>query len=350
MFQGGCLATGIGSLPLEDPAEAVDLVLAHLPEIPFWPQLPRRGFREQMVPQYAEGFPGLVEDPARERIHVESARAVEEMAAFYEREMAGDPEAFALTPGYAAAFEPFVEAVVRHRPPTVRFTKGHVTGPVTFGFTLKDERGAAVFYDPNLADVVVRFLAMKARYQIRRFREAGVPTIIFLDEPYLAAFGTTGMNLSREDVVGSLDRVITAVQEAGGVAGVHCCGNTDWSLLFDTAVDVVNFDAYDYLDRMALYPERIQAFLERGGSLAWGLIPTSPRIRDESAASLADRFHRGLERLASQGIDAEVLRRRSLLTPACGMGGLRPDLARRVLALTREVSARLRGDEEAKAP
>ena len=346
MFQGGCLATGIGSLPLDDPAEAVDLVVSHLPEIPFWPQLPRRGFREQMVPQYAEGFPGLVEDPERERIHVDAARALEEMAAFYEREMAGDPSAFALTPAYAAALEPFAEAVTRRPPPGLRFTKGHVTGPVTFGFTLKDERGAAVFYDPNLADVVVRFLAMKARYQIERLRGAGVPTIVFLDEPYLAAFGTTGMNLSREDVVEALDRVAEAVRAAGGVAGVHCCGNTDWSLLFDTSVAIVNFDAYDYMDRMALYPDRIQAFLERGGNLAWGVVPTSARVRRESTGSLVERFHRGVERLSREGVDAGRLRRQSLVTPACGMGGLSPDLARRVLALTRRVSAALRGEAQ----
>jgi hypothetical protein len=43
-----CLATGIGSLPLTDPDEAVALALRYLPEAPLWPQLPRRGFREHM--------------------------------------------------------------------------------------------------------------------------------------------------------------------------------------------------------------------------------------------------------------------------------------------------------------
>ncbi len=341
-FRGNFLGTGIGSLPMSDPEKAMDTVLTYLQDIPFWPQLPQRGFREQMIPQYSQAFPGIVEDAVRERVFVETARAMDEMENFYEREMAGDLDHFAITPDYAAGLDAMIRGLRRHRPDNLSFTKGHVTGPVTFGFTVKDEKGAAIFYDPNLADAVCRLVAMKAMYQIRLFHEFQVPTIIFMDEPYMAAFGTTGMNISREDGVRSLNMVVDKIHEAGGTAGVHCCGNTDWSLLFETRVSIVNFDAFHFMERMALYPEQIQSFLARGGVLAWGIVPTSTSVRKESAESLAGRLLQGVESLARLGVDRERLLTQGLITPACGMGSLPEEDALRALSLVREVSLFLR--------
>ena len=342
MFQGRGLATGIGSLPMQDVEAAVRLVLNRLPEIPFWPQFPKIGFREQMIPQYGEGFPGIVEDGVKERVYVDAGRALNELEGFYEKEMAGDIAPFGITPSHALGLDPWIRELRSHRPPELTCVKGHVTGPITFGFTVKDEKGAAIFYDPNLVDAVTRLVAMKALYQIRLFREFEVPTIIFLDEPYMAAFGTTGMNIGREDVVRVVDQVVEKIGEAGGIAGIHCCGNTDWSILFETQVDIVNFDAYDYMEKMALYPEQISAFLDRGGNLAWGLIPTSPDAKEETAESLAQRFHSGVDRLVRLGVDHDKLVHQCLVTPACGMGSISESAAMRNLAVLQELSALLR--------
>ncbi len=341
-FQGRCRATGIGSLPLTDPRESVKVILEMLPEIPFWPQLPGTGFREQMIPQFSEAFPGIVEDPVRERIHVDSERVLIELERFYEKEMAGDVDYFRITPEYAAALPVMVSALRESPPQELSFTKGHVTGPVTFGFTVKDEKGVAIFYDPNLQDATTRLIAMKALYQIRLFREFQVPTIIFMDEPYLAAFGTTGMNIEREDVVRVLNSIVERIHHAGGIAGVHCCGNTDWSLLFETNVDIVNFDAFDFMDRMVLYPDPVRAFLERGGNLAWGIIPTSSAVYKESVHTLAARFREGVERLVNLRVEKERLYSQCLITPACGMGSLTAENALRVLSLLRDLSSLLR--------
>ncbi|NOY53813.1 MAG: methionine synthase [Deltaproteobacteria bacterium] len=343
-FSGRCLGTGIGSLPFTDVQKACAIVREHLPEIPFWPQLPKLGFREQMVPQYSEAFPGIVIDLEREKISVDSNRALAELERFYEKEMAGEADHFRLSPDYAAGLTPFIEGLREERPSELICTKGHVTGPVTFGFSVKDEEGRAIFYDPNLQDAVVRLIAMKALYQIERLREFHVPTIIFMDEPYMAAFGTTGMNVGREEVVQSLNGVVKRIGDAGGIAGVHCCGNTDWSLLFETDVDIVNFDAYDFMDRMALYPEAVKAFLNRGGNLAWGIVPTSAAVREETAESLAGRFRNGYDKLVSLGVDARRLRTQCLVTPACGLGSLSEADALRALGLVRDLSLHLRSE------
>lgn len=331
---------------MRDAQESMQAILTHLPEIPFWPQLPQRGFQEQMVPQYSQALPGIVEDTVKERVYVDTARAVNEMELFYEKEMAGDVDHFAISPEYAVGLYTMVRELQEHRPPGLTFIKGHVTGPVTFGFTVKDENGSAIFYDPNLSDVVCRLIAMKALYQIRLFEEFDLPSIIFMDEPYMAAFGTTGMNISREDVIRSINHVVGRIKQAGGIAGIHCCGNTDWSLLFETDVDIVNFDAFDFMDRMALYPEQVRSFLDRGGNLAWGIIPTSEAVRKESVESLARRFRDGVEKLTHLGVEKEKLLTQCLLTPACGMGSLPSEDALRILSLIQELSLLLRQDHD----
>ena len=53
------LATGVGSMPQKNAAEALDLIFKYLPNIPFWPQLPKRNIREGMTAQFSENFPFL---------------------------------------------------------------------------------------------------------------------------------------------------------------------------------------------------------------------------------------------------------------------------------------------------
>ena len=61
------LATAVGSLPQTDPQEACSLILANLPDIPVWPQLPKRSFLENMYVQYSGGFPGVKVEDERSR-------------------------------------------------------------------------------------------------------------------------------------------------------------------------------------------------------------------------------------------------------------------------------------------
>jgi hypothetical protein len=123
------------------------------------------------------------------------------------------------------------------------------------------------------------------------------------------------------------------------------CANTDWGLLLETSVDVVNFDAYGYADRFLLYTDQVNAFLARGGLVAWGIIPTGPAdvIERETLDSLVGRWNELRAAAEKAGIDSERLRPQSFITPSCGTGSLSVAHARKVLDLTREVSQVVRG-------
>jgi methionine synthase II (cobalamin-independent) len=176
----------------------------------------------------------------------------------------------------------------------------------------------------------------------KRFNELfpGTPTIIFFDEPSLSSFGSAFSGLNREDVIHSLNECFDAVK---GFKGIHCCGNTDWSVLLSTNVDILSFDAYGYLGTLSLYPKELKTFLERGGLLAWGIVPTSEAILKEDAESLFNRFKEEVKILSKKGIDPALLQR-AILTPSCGTASLPIHLAERACELTAEVSKRLRED------
>ncbi len=349
-FQPNALPTLIGSLPISDHQEATRLVLEYMQEIPLWIQLPCYP-EERLLSQFAEGLPGLrgaedslffdTEDPAFEQ----------ELLSFYEQYL-GVTEAglslnetvFAFSDKTGRGFKAFLNAVARasSKPKAV---KGQITGPFTMLSGLKDKDGRLAYFNPQLREVIVKALALKARYQVEAMKALGPEVILFLDEPALAGFGSSAMvGITREDAISDLTEVIDVVHEAGGISGIHVCANTDWSVVLATPLDILSFDAYGYFDRIVLFREQLTDFLEKGNNIAWGLVPTlnDEDLKREDVSSLKALWDEQVKQL---GTDPEMVKRQALITPSCGTGLLSRELSLRVLGLTRDLSKAIRGIE-----
>ena len=345
------LATAIGSLPLSDPAKAVDVVLASIPEAPIWPQLPRLGINEQMEIQYSEGIPCTVVDHAKGRLYFDTSKDYSEaFAAFYEAYLAateapagtGDFSAMAISPDFSKgiyALENRLKTEGKQRP----YVKVQTTGPCSFALTITDENKRAIYYNEEFRDVIIKALAMKCRWQIRKFKPYAEQIICFIDEPILSAFGSsTYVSVKREDVVAHLKEVIEAVHAEGALAGIHCCGNTEWSILVDAGVDILNFDAFGFGETIAMYAGAIRNLLERGGAIAWGVVPTSPAIRDQTPEALVAHFEKVADHLASKGIEKQLIHEQAIITPSCGTGSMEVADAEKVFQTLPLVSQALR--------
>jgi hypothetical protein len=349
-FTPGGLPLLIGSLPMDDHTAATRLIFDHTPEIPLWPQLPCYP-EEGMIPQFLPGMPGVVQQGDGVCIDPRSGDFEKASLVFYEQWLAvteGDRDlldAFALTAETGRGFFAFTDYLDR-LPEMPTALKGQVTGPFTFTTGVKDADDRSIFYNEQLRDLAVKLIALKAAWQTRRLKRYGCPAIMFIDEPALAGFGTSEfISVGKEEVSTCLAEVIDAIHREKGLAGIHVCANTDWSLLLESEVDIINFDAYAYFDRFILYAERIASFLDRGGILAWGIVPTlEPEDIDrENVDSLAAKWESqaaGLEKAG--GGDRKAVLDRSLITPSCGTGSLDLEHATRVLHLTQEVSRRVR--------
>ncbi|MFC1511281.1 methionine synthase [Candidatus Margulisiibacteriota bacterium] len=333
------LATGIGSLPHKTSDEACEFILNNFVNIPFWPQLPKTSFLESMYAQYSEGMPCVVIDNENQKIYFQIEDDItSELEKFYERIIADDVDFFQITEQYAAGLHHFLNLQLTTNNLQLAAVKGHITGPISFGLTVVDQNKRAIFYHEHFKDVIVKALAMKARWQVRQLKKFSNEIIIFVDEPYLASFGSAFVSLQREEVINAVNEVVGAIHQEGAKSAIHCCGNTDWGLLMDTEVKIISFDAYEYFDSFALYPERLKEYLNRGGMLAWGIVPASDKINQETSEAIAARFHRGVKVLVDKGIDEDKLLAQSLITPSCGVGSLPQETAERVISLTCEVS------------
>ncbi|MEK6744304.1 MAG: hypothetical protein AABZ15_11865 [Nitrospirota bacterium] len=337
-----CIATGIGSLPIADPDEAAQLSLQYLPEAPIWPQLPQRSFHEHMDGQYSESLPGIVVDEKKQRFSFDTSKDLTpELEKFFEHYLEKDYSFFRISEDYAAGFYGFQRAVRKGLPKQARFIKGAITGPLTAGISFKDETGKDIIHNDVMFDAVVKGLAMKAAWQIEAFRPLGLPVIIFIDEPAMESLGSAFSAASPEMVAEKLDEIIDTIHELGGIAGIHCCGNADWPMIFNTKVDIVNFDAFGYVEKVLLYPDDIKKFYARGGALAWGIVPTGAFTGKETADLLIEWLETNMKRLEGAGIDRTTILRQCLITPSCGMGSLTPEQSLAILKLTREVSDRM---------
>jgi methionine synthase II (cobalamin-independent) len=347
-FALNLLPTAVGSLPHTDLVAACHLILRVLPEIPIWPQLPRRTFRENMYAQYSEGFPGVVVDETQERIWVDRSQdlspALERLYAAY---LENDLDFAAISPEYAAGLYTLLgnrgisESANLQIGKSAIAIKGQVTGPISWGLTVTDENRRPVVYDEVLADAVAKHLRLKAAWQERELRKLAPQTIIFVDEPYMSAYGSAFVAIDRDLVVSLLSETMAGIQ---GLVGVHCCGNTDWSILLETPMDILNFDAYGYAESLALYPEAVRAFLRRGGAIAWGIVPAleEEAIWRESVASLTDRLVAAMHLLVKKGLPLDDLLAACLVTTSCGLRGRTVAAAERALELVAGVAREMR--------
>jgi hypothetical protein len=339
--------TFVGSLPHTLTAwDGLCRRLIDTLDIPAWPQLSRRSFRENMYIQYSAGLPGLVVDSAKEKIFFDTTGDLTPaLEAFYQRYLADDVASFALAPEDAAGFYAMLEAL---RGAPGEWGKGQVTGPVSIGLTITDQDLRASLYNEALADAIVKNSAMKARWQIQQLRTVRPNLLICVDEPYLASFGSAYISLSREQVIAMLDEVFAAIHQEGALAGVHCCANTDWSVLLATSVDFINLDAYGYIEQLGLYPDELRAFLDRGGVIDWGIVPNTDEIFRVTPAQLAERLWSGLEAMEAKAkgrgvvLRADEFAERSLLTTACGLGPATVEIADRALECLKETAVLVR--------
>jgi len=331
-------ATGIGTLPFQEAETSLDLVARTCPELPFWPQLVRRHPREDMILQAVDGLPLLETDEADHRVLVRAENREEALTRFYQHFLDSDWDYFALPAAAASAWEPFLERARTDASFGPDFLKAQIVGPVTFGLAVRTSEGRTLLEDPELREVVVKGLGAKAAWLAGRIIETGRTPLIFFDEPALTGFGSAFSTLSRDDVVSWLDEAADIARSVGPVrVGVHICGNTDWGVIASTRLDVINFDAFGYLDHFLLYPAQIARFLDQGGWLAWGIVPTLEFTGQEKTGDLAAKLRSGWKQLAGRGLDPDLIRTRSLLTPACGVGGLTEENARAVFNLLAQV-------------
>ncbi|MDR2866934.1 MAG: hypothetical protein LBV13_06020 [Methanomassiliicoccaceae archaeon] len=326
--------TLIGSLPYGDPEEALDKALDGRISCPAWPQLPALGYSESMYVQTGCYLPGIRIDETNKKI---SAAADHDPTDIYTAILSDDTQYFKHPEKYHKGLYEFLSR------DTSNFTaiKGQVTGPISEGLQITDAGGRSVIYDESYSEIVRKAVNMAAKWQSEELLKRNKNVMMFFDEPSLTMLGTPFASISNDKAAEWMNEAMDGLRCK---KAVHCCGNTDWSIVFRTDMDILSFDAYAYGHTIAMFPDELSQFLERGGTLSWGIVPsTDDGIECENVSNLVDILVNNIKTLVKKGIDEDLLIKRSMITPQCGLGSVSAGNADRALDMLHGVSAAMRG-------
>jgi hypothetical protein len=312
-------ATGIGSLPHRSVHDAATFALREY-ELPAIPTLPRRSPAEGMIAQALVGISGVTLGQ-----YGSIAVDVDHL----------DPEAPVATDlghdAYGGLRSFLTTASARQ-----------LRGPVKWQFTGPVTLGAALTRVGVPADRAFAVAAHAVRAHLGAIGAAVAtalpdsPQIVWLDEPWMGDLMSPGFPIAPDPAVDLLSTAM-AMLEPTATVGVHCCADADVASLLAAGPAMLSIPLDSRLVDVAGYLGR---FLDDGGTIAWGAVAT-----DGPIATSSERAWRLLSEvwceLVNRGCDPVELRQRSLVTPACGLGLHSPQVADRVMRLTREISRRV---------
>jgi hypothetical protein len=328
-------ATGVGALPHKDPREACDDVLEIFPTFPYIPTLPDRGQLESIVFNDSEQLPGrIIRD---DRLLFDSTRdQTAAMEQVYMDYVENNFSSYPLHEKYASAF---IEMMSRDLS-NAGIVKFQVTGPVTFGMQVVDADKRPIYYDSQLADVLAKMLALKARWCEAEMRRTGVKdTLIVLNEPYLASLGSSVVPVDKETVRSGWEDIAALVE--GGL-GIHCCSNTDWDFVLGLNPSVISLDAYTTAKEFLLYADSITGYMERGGVVAWGIVPADFSVFATETTDSLNRKYLDIRAQLCTRMPEELFDAQSLITPSCGIRFADRRSACSIMQAAAEISRRIR--------
>lgn len=314
-------ATGVGSLPHRDAAQAAEFALRCAPDLPFVPTLPRRSPAEGMIAQAVVGLRGVSVGPYG-AITVDAARL--------------DPDAPVVTDiGHDAyaGLRAFLAAAKGRRGPI----KWQFTGPLTLGATLANA-GVEAQRAFAVAGAAVRAHVRALHAEISAALPE-CPQLVVIDEPMAEELSSRSFPLAPDEAIDLLSGALASLEKLGTGApatGVHCCATPDWSSVIASGPTVLSMPARPYALSIAGYLSR---FLRAGGWIMWGAIPTDGPLIDAPRLlwSHLTTLHDGL---VQRGCDRGQLLTQALYSPACGLGLHDESVAERVFTLLGELTSK----------
>jgi hypothetical protein len=299
--------TGIGSLPVTSKASAIQAVAEFSPEVPFWPQLPQLSTRESIIGQGLGVVADLIEPRSEGYGYQVKDGQIDSVIEMLHRSN-GE-----LSAAYATGFHAFEEALSAGLFKSAIAVKGQIEGPITLSAYLF-HKGRPFLSDSALFAAVAFHISQILCWQIDHLSSAGLPVLLFVDEPALSLEAPANA-VSEDERLSALAATLNDARARGAYAGLHCCAARPFERMFRAKPDIVSFDAHEGLELFFADPHALD-FVNQGGTVAYGLVPTKRHLNAIDAASI---FIRWLE-AASRAGDPQRLAQRAMITATCGLG------------------------------
>jgi len=293
-------------MPHTDVDRALDVALSM--DIPFWPQLPNYSYYEDMYVQAAEHFPGILLDVNNRTLKFSMDKFIMELEEILEH--FDDPSWFDISESYSVVYHRFLSMDLSDRPAI----RGQLEGPVSFGFNILDQNERPILFDDTIRSFMLEFMAKRINVQLNRLKTLNQNAFMFVDEPGLQYLFSALAGYNDLKAKEDLDLFFSMIDRP---RGIHLCGNPDWDFLLGLNLDVLSLDIYTNAEIFSLYAASIKRFLENGGVIVWGIVPTGfESFEKEDINSLTARLENVWHILGKKGIDIPYMLKRSMLSPA----------------------------------
>lgn len=336
---GNLLTTAMAVMPHTDVDRALEVALSL--DVPFWPQLPNYNYYEDMYVQASEHFPGILLDMEKRTLKFSFDRFAEELEEAMEKMAL--PDYLDISSDYSVVYHRFLELDLADRPAI----RGQLEGPVSFGLNILDQDERPIIFNDTVRPFLLEFMAQRLNIQLAKLKDLNDNAFMFVDEPGLQFIFSA---LSGYDSVKAADDMAYFFSMIEHPRGVHLCGNPDWDFLLAQDLDVLSLDIYTNAEVFASYPKAIMRFLDKGGILVWGIIPTTTDVfTAENPQALEARLKTVWQHLIDKGIDRRQLLQQSMLSPAtcCLINSDKTVTVENAFKTIRELSAKLREENAA---
>ncbi len=313
-FEGNLLTTGMGILPHRELERAMKVAMSV--DIPFWPQLPRMSFFEDMYVQASENFPGIVLEPENLNMWLNTKKFYEELEntlIHFEEE-----DFFRMSPKFSATYHRFMSQDLS----SYVAIRGQLEGPVSFGLKVLNEDKKPIIFSEEVRSILFDFMAKKANVQLKELKEKNPNAFMFIDEPGLQYIFSSVSGYTNDMARADFEVFFNQIEHP---RGIHLCGNPDWDFLLNLDIDILSFNAYNCGEIFIKYRDSIKRFIEKGGIIGWGLIPANyDEFKKENIEGLIHHIEGLWKDLVNVGFDLDELISKSILMPAtCAL--LNPD-------------------------
>jgi hypothetical protein len=332
-FLQNCQTTAMGIMPHTEIERALEVALSL--DIPFWPELPRVSYFEDMYVQALENFPGVRIDIDNRRILFDLSRFYEELPSYFEK--ADDPETFRLTKEFSLVYRRFLEKDLSR----YSAIRGQMISPISLGLKVVDQDKKSIIYHDEVREILFDFIQKKVNRQYQELMTKNRNAFVWVDDPGLELIFTAFSGYNEVQAKGDLDRFLEGLE---GPKGLHLCARPDWDFLLKSKLDILSFDSFN-CGAVIINYQSLRDFLNRGGVISWGIVPTyTDLLERETIDSLIKLLETFWEDLSRKGVEEERLLHQSLLAPAtCNL--MNPDKEKTVekaFGMLKDLSRKIR--------
>jgi hypothetical protein len=306
-FKAECSTTAMAIMPHKDVTKALGLALSL--DIPFWPQLPKVSLYEDMYVQASQNFPGIVTNLDTGRLSFDTIKFEEELTEYFSK--MDLPETFALTKEYSAVYHQFLARKLEN----YKAIRGQVTGPVSFGFKVLDEKLKPIIYNDEARGILFDFIQKKVNLQYHELKKRNSHTFVWLDEPGLGYVFSALSGYNDEQAKKDYHDFLCGLESP---KGLHLCADVNLPYLLELGVDILSFDAYQIEFMPKEYAKNVAQFIQNGGIISWGIVPTESTILALHTPNTLTKLLLGYWEIISHstGLPSRQIAQQALIAPA----------------------------------